>query len=43
VEGISIRRLAHVLNNHVAVHSWVNSATMLYSPFNGKTRSSVVS
>lgn len=43
VESISILVLAHVLDDNVAVHSWVGSTSVLSSPFNGKTRSSVVS
>jgi hypothetical protein len=40
--GISIRVGADVLNNHVAIHSGVLTATVLSGPFNGQLRSLVV-
>jgi len=43
VEGISVLILAHVLNDDVAVHSWVSSTSVLSCPFDGKTRFSIVS
>jgi hypothetical protein len=40
--GVSVGGRADVLENHVAIHSGVSTATVLNSPFNGQLRSLVV-
>jgi hypothetical protein len=40
--GVSVGRRADVLDDHVAIHSGIGTATVLSGPFNGQLRSLVV-